>query len=69
MNNEQKEEIKKHVSPIVSMIKELNSQLKEDEINYDFLLKFSTSLKVSSINLEKIVKQNKNKLNGGLKDK
>jgi len=60
------ENVKQAISPIVSLIKELNVQVKNNDIDIDFLLKLSTMMRVASLKIEKIVKENKTQLKGGV---
>jgi hypothetical protein len=64
--NEEIELIKKIISPTVALIKELNICFKKNEIDYDVLLKLLTTMKVTSIKLDKISKENNTKLTGDL---
>lgn len=59
------EDVKKAVNPILGLMKELNSQVKSGDIDVDTLVKLSTTMKVSSMQLDKIVKNNKDKITGG----
>ncbi|MNB73729.1 hypothetical protein D3C81_451660 [compost metagenome] len=63
------EDVKGAVTQTVALMKELNSQVKAGEIDIDFLLKLSTTMKVSSMKLDKIIKENKMALNGGVTKK
>ena len=60
------EDVKSIVSPMVSSIKELNSQIKNGELDPDFLLKLATTMKVTSMKLEKFVKTQNLDITGGL---
>lgn len=59
------EEIKKALGPSLTLIKELNNKIKDDNIDGDTILKLATTMKLTSIQLEKISK--KMSINAGLK--
>jgi hypothetical protein len=63
------DDVKEILSPTLSLIKELNNQIKNNQMEADTLIKLSTTMKVSSIKLDKLVKQNKLKINGGVEAK
>jgi hypothetical protein len=60
------EEIKKIISPTLTLLKELNVKVGKGEVDGDFILKLSTTMKLSAIGLDKYVKQNKLSITGGL---
>lgn len=60
------DDVKSIISPTVSLMKELNAQVKSGELDPDFLLKLATTLKVSGMKLEKLLKTKKLEINGGV---
>lgn len=60
------EDVKSIMSPTVNLIKELNVQVKSGEIDPDFLLKLATTMKVSSMKLEKFIKNQNLNITGGI---
>lgn len=66
MNDKVIEDIKKSVAPTLALLKELNNQMKNNDVQADCILKLSTTMKVSAMGLERAIKQNKLKVTGGV---
>jgi hypothetical protein len=60
-------EVKNAISPVVEMLRELNTQVKNDDIDIDFLVKLVTTMRVSTVKIDKTIKENKMNINGGVK--
>jgi hypothetical protein len=66
MNDKVIEDIKKSVAPTLALLKELNNQMKSNDLQADCVLKLATTMKVSAMGLERAIKQNKLKVTGGV---
>lgn len=60
------DEIKQSLTKTLPLIKELNNQIKDGNVEGDLLIKLSSMFKLSALELDKIIKKNKLKINGGV---
>lgn len=60
------EDIKVALNPTLALIKQLNSEIKNNKVDPDTLTKLAATMKFSSIKLEKVVKDNKLSSTGGV---
>ena len=60
------DEVKNVVSPTINLMKELNAQIKSGNVDHDLLLKIATTMKVGGMKLEKLLKDKKASINGGV---
>lgn len=59
-------EVKESLNPTLALIKELNVQIKNDEVNVDTVAKLATTMKFSAMKIEKVLKSNKLSASGGV---
>lgn len=66
MNEKTVEGIKKSIAPTLLLLKELNNQMKNNDVQADCVLKLATTMKLAAMGLEKAIKQNNLKVTGGV---
>lgn len=63
------EDVRDTLRPVLDLIKQLNNQIKSEELDGDTIKKLSTSMGLASIKLNKIIKDHNIDINGGVLSK